>query len=277
MPAVSVSLALIIFAAGTVAGGLGALLGLGGGVFLVPFLNLVLGFPFTAAAAISLTTVIATSSTVSAGRAGKQLINMKLGMLLEVATAAGSFLGGVTAQFVSQSVLQRLFGFVAVLVALIMLSRLRRRNVILDPAADPGVLGGRYHEVESGCTVTYRVKRLPLAVAASFIAGNVSSLLGIGGGIIKVPVLNAWCGVPLRAAAATSAFMIGVTATAGATIYYGHGQLEPALAAAACLGVQIGSWGGMKFGAAASAKWLKILMAAVLFVVSAMMFMRGGR
>ena len=133
-------------------------------MFLVPFLNLVLGFPFSAAAAISLTTVIATSSTVSAGRAGKQLINMKLGMLLEVATAAGSFLGGVTAQFVSQSVLQRLFGFVAVIVALIMLSRLRRRNVMLDPAADPGVLGGRYHEAESGGTVTYRVKRLPLAI-----------------------------------------------------------------------------------------------------------------
>jgi uncharacterized protein len=277
MPAVTASLVLIIFAAGTLAGSLGALLGLGGGVFLVPFLNLVLGFPFSAAAAISLTTVIATSSTVSAGRAGKQLINMKLGMLLEVATAAGSFLGGVTAQFVSQSLLQRLFGFVAVIVAVIMLSRLRHRNVILDPAADPGVLGGRYHEAESGCTVSYRVKRLPLAIVASFVAGNVSSLLGIGGGIIKVPVLNAWCGVPLRAAAATSAFMIGVTATAGATIYYGHGQLQPALAAAACLGVQLGSWGGMKFGAAASSKWLKILMAAVLVIVSAMMFLRGGR
>src|ERR1700709_1133455 len=136
MPVVTPSLALIIFAAGTVAGSLGALLGLGGGVFLVPFLNLVLGFPFSAAAAISLTTVIATSSTVSAGRAGKQLTNMKLGMLLEVAPAAGSFLGGVTAQFVSQSLLQRLFGFVAVIVAVIMLSRLRRRNVILDPAAE---------------------------------------------------------------------------------------------------------------------------------------------
>src|SRR4249919_3246052 len=117
MPAVSVSLALIIFAAGTIAGSLGALLGLGGG-FLVPFLNLVMGFPFTVAAAISLTTVIATSSTVSAGRAGKQLINMRLGMLLEVATAAGSFLGGVTAQLIAQSVLQRLFGVVAAVVAL---------------------------------------------------------------------------------------------------------------------------------------------------------------
>ena len=92
-----------------------------------------------------------------------------------------------------------------------------------------------------------------------------SSLLGIGGGVIKVPVLNAWCGIPVRAAAATSAFMIGVTATAGAVIYYGTGQLVPALAAAAVLGVQLGSWGGMRFGQRASAKWLKLLMAAVLF------------
>ncbi|HKB10690.1 MAG TPA: sulfite exporter TauE/SafE family protein [Vicinamibacterales bacterium] len=277
MPVVTGALAAIVFAAGVICGALGALLGLGGGVFLVPFFNLVLGFRFTAAAAISLTTVIATSSTVSAGRAGKQLINMRLGMLLEVATAAGSFLGGVTAQFIAQSVLQRLFGIVAAAVAVIMLTRLQRRNVILDPAADPGILGGRYYEAESGATVTYRVKRLPLAVVASFVAGNISSLLGIGGGIIKVPVLNAWCGVPLRAAAATSAFMIGVTATAGALIYYGRGQLEPALAALAVLGVQLGSWGGMRLGAAASAKWLKILMAIVLFIVSAMMFARGGR
>src|SRR3954451_23699851 len=277
MPAVSVGLASIIFAAGAVAGSLGALLGLGGGVFLVPFLNLIIGFPFSVAAAISLTTVIATSSTVSAGRAGKQLINMRLGMLLEVATAAGSFLGGVTAQFVSQSALQRLFGFVAIVVALIMLTRLNRRNVILDPAADPGVLGGRYYEDESRGMVSYRVRRVPVAVGASFLAGNVSSLLGIGGGIIKVPILNAWCGIPLRAAAATSAFMIGVTATAGATIYYGRGQLEPALAAVAVLGVQLGSWGGMRVGAAASVKWLKILMALVLFIVAAMMFARGGR
>ena len=92
MPTVTATLALIIFAAGTIAGSLGALLGLGGGVFLVPFSTWRSAFRCSAAAAISLTTVIATSSTVSAGRAGKQLINMKLGMLLEVATAAGSFL-----------------------------------------------------------------------------------------------------------------------------------------------------------------------------------------
>src|SRR5436305_14144269 len=112
MPAVTPSLARIIFAVGAVAGSLGALLGLGGGVFLVPFLNLALNLPINAAAAISLTTVIATSSAVSAGRAGKQLINLRFGMLLEVATVGGSLLGGVTAQFLAQTTLQRLFGVV---------------------------------------------------------------------------------------------------------------------------------------------------------------------
>src|SRR4029453_14478562 len=149
MPVVTAGLALAIFLTGAASGSLGALLGLGGGVFLVPLLNLAFGFPFTVAAAISLTTVIATSSTVSAGRAGQQLINMKLGMLLEVATAAGSFLGGVTAPLIGQSGLPKLFGFVSGIVALIMLTRLRRRNVILDPSVDPGVLGGRFYEQES--------------------------------------------------------------------------------------------------------------------------------
>ncbi len=277
MPIVTATLALIIFAAGVLAGSLGALLGIGGGIFLVPFLNIGLNLPLQAAAAISLTTVIATSSSVSAGRAGKQVINMRLGMVLEVATAAGSLLGGVTAQMLPQSALQMLFGVMSAIVAVIMLSRLGRRNVILDPTVEPGLLGGRFHEHESGGTVTYRVKRLPVALVASFLAGQVSSLLGVGGGVIKVPVLNAWCGIPMRAAAATSAFMIGVTATAGAVIYYGHGLLVPELAAAAVLGVQLGSWGGMHFGARASAKWLKVLMAGVLVVVSVLMFGRGIR
>ena len=170
---------------------------------------------------------------------------MRLGMLLEVATAAGSLLGGVTAQLLAQSTLQTV---------------VRRRDgdrrghhadarcsAATSSSIRPSIRvcwAAAITKRKAAATVTYRVKRLPLALVASFVAGNVSSLLGIGGGIIKVPVLNAWCGVPLRAAAATSAFMIGVTATAGAMIYYGHGQLVPALAAAAVLGVQVGSWGG---------------------------------
>ncbi len=274
MPVVTPFLALIIFIAGVIAGGMGSLLGLAGGIFLVPFLTLALSFSFPVAAAISLTTVIATSSSVSAARSREQVINLRLGMLLEVATAGGSLLGGITAQLIDPAHLQKLFGVTMAAIAATMMTRLNRRNVILDSTVDTGVLGGRYVEEESGGEVCYRVKRLPLALAASFVAGNLSSLLGIGGGVIKVPVLNAWCGVPLRVAAATSAFMIGVTATPGAIIYYGRGQLVPALAAAAVLGVQLGSWRALHMASRVPAKWLKLLMAVVLIIVAILMFVR---
>jgi uncharacterized membrane protein YfcA len=277
VPPITPLLALIIFGAGAVAGCMGIMLGLGGGIFLVPLLSLALGFSLRSAAAISLMTVIATSSAVASARAGQHLMNLRFGMLLEVATAAGSLLGGITAQLVSESALQRTFGVVAMAVAIVMLSRINRRNVILDPAADPGRLGGRFLDADSGKVVTYRIKRMPLALFASFVAGNLSSMLGIGGGVVKVPVLNAWCGMPMRAAAATSALMIGVTATGGAIIYYGHGDLQPLAAAPAVLGVQVGSWTGMRIAQRASVTWLKGLMAAVLIVVGVLMFVRSGR
>ena len=277
MPVVSFALAAIIFVSGAAAGGVGALLGIGGGVFLVPLLNVALGLPLRNAAAISLATVIATSSSVSAGRSGEQLINLRLGMVLEVATVAGSLLGGLTAYLFSETTLQRLFGIVTTIGALAVLARVNRRNVVRDPSVDPGPLGGRYYEEESGGVVTYRVKRLPVGLLASFVAGNVSSLLGIGGGVLKVPALNGWCGIPMRAAAATSAFMIGVTATGGAIIYLGRGDLPPLAAAPAVLGVQLGSWAGLRLAHRLSAKWLKILLVAVLLVVAALMFVRSTR
>jgi uncharacterized membrane protein YfcA len=259
---------------GALAGALGATLGIGGGVFLVPFLRQVLGLPAAVASGISLTTVIATSSVVSAGKSGRQLINIRLGMLLEIATTIGGLTGGIAAQVLSDRTLDLLFGVVTALIALVMLGRLERRNVILDPAADPGWLGGRFHEEESGGEVVYRVRRLPIGLLVSWVAGSISGLLGIGGGILKVPVLNAWCGVPLRAAAATSAFMIGVTAVSAAPIYYAQGKIVPPIAAAAVLGVLAGSRAGLHFGVTARAKWLKLLMAAVLLVVAAITLAR---
>jgi uncharacterized protein len=273
---VSAALAAVLLVSGAVAGMVGALLGLGGGVFLVPFFVLVLGVPMRLAVGISLTTVIATSSVVTSARAGRSLMNLRLGMLLEVATTAGGLTGGIVAAMLSTATLQRLFGLVALLSGAAMLTRLERRNVLLDPASEPGRLGGRYYEEESQATVTYSVKRVPLAMSVSFVAGSVSSLLGVGGGILKVPALNAWCGMPLRAAAATSAFMIGVTATSGAVIYYGRGEIVPWMAAATVLGVLAGSRAGFSLAARARAKWLKLLLAAILIGVAILMFARAS-
>ena len=275
MPVLTPAIVAIVMGAGAVAGSLGALLGLGGGVFLVPFLNAALGLDFKTAAAISLITVIATSSAVSAGTVGLNLINLRLGMLLEVASAAGSVAAAITVARISDVALERGFAIVAALIAVLLLTRLEHRNVLLDPGADPGRLGGRFFEEESQREVAYRVRRLPLALGISFVAGNVSAAFGIGGGILKVPVLTAWCGVPMRAAAATSSLMIGVTAVASVPIQYAHGYVNPPLAAAAVLGVLIGSRAGLWFGGRARAKWLKLLMAVVLALVSVFYFRKS--
>jgi uncharacterized membrane protein YfcA len=262
-----------VMGGGALAGGLGALLGIGGGVFLVPFLTLALGVPIRQALAASLVTVIATSTAVSSG-SGRHLINERLGLVLEVATVGGSLVGGLTAAVLSPSMLHAIFAVCTFGIAMIILMRLDVRNVILDRSVDPGTLGGRFYEEETGQEVIYQVRRLPLAIVGSFAAGNLSTLLGIGGGIMKVPLLNAFCGVPIRPAAATSAFMIGVTATSGAVIYFGRGDLVPVLAAAAVLGVRLGSGAGVRLGADVGARRIKQLMAGVLVLVSALMLTR---
>jgi uncharacterized membrane protein YfcA len=219
-------------------------------------------------------TVIATSSVVSAGRAGHGLINVRLGMLLEIATTLGGLLAGISVAALSVHTLNLIFALVTAAITVLMLTRLERRNVLHHEAA-PGLLGGRFHDSDSGREVVYRVKRLPVAMAFSFVAGAVSGTLGIGGGILKVPVLNAWCGVPMRAAAATSALMIGVTAAASAPQYFARGQVNPPIAAAAVIGVLVGSRAGFAFGGRARVKWLKALMALVLAGVSLLYFVKA--
>lgn len=272
----SIAIVAAVILAGSVAGCLGSLLGIGGGVFLVPFLNLGLGLDFKIAMAISLMTVIATSSVVSAGTAGRQLINLRLGMLLEIASTLGGLLAGITVERLTSRTLSLLFAVVTAAIAVLTISRLERRNV-LEASADTGALGGRFYDEDTGREVTYRVKRLPLAMSVSLVAGSVSGALGIGGGILKVPVLNAWCGVPMRAAAATSALMIGVTAVSSVPLQYARGYVNPPLAAAAVLGVLAGSRGGFWFSGKARVKWLKLLMAGVLGAVSLLYFMRALR
>lgn len=244
------------------------MLGLGGGVLLVPFLNAVLGFPINVASGAGLTTVIATSSVVARNTGASGVVNLRLGMVLQIAAAAGGYFAGAAVQRIPERALQITFSAVTAGIAAIMLSRLEKRNVIPDGAVEPGTFGGRFYEEESGRQVVYRLRRLPLALGVSLAAGSISGLLGIGGGILQVPALNAWCGVPMRAAAATSAVMIGITAAASAPLYYARGDIIAPVAAAAVLGTFVGSRAGLWFGARARVKWLKLLMAAVLLFVS---------
>jgi hypothetical protein len=266
---------LAVIGAGAVAGCLGALLGIGGGVFLVPFLNAGLGLPFNIAAGIGLMTVIATSSVVSTGSANRGLVNLRVGMLLQVFAGAGGLIGGITVVYMPRTWLYVMFSAVTALIAMVMIARLDARNTSDDIAMDVGRFGGRYVEPETRREVVYRIKRLPVAILVSLGAGSVSGLLGIGGGVLQVPALNAWCGMPMRAAAATSAVMIGVTAVASAPLYYARGDVAPPAAAAAVIGVLIGSRLGFWFGGRARARWLKMLMAGVLAAVSVIYLLKA--
>lgn len=267
----NLSYELLTFAVGAFAGGVGALLGLGGGVLLVPFLNKGLGLSLDQATGISVITIIATSSAASAAKGRLQLVNLRLGMVLEIFTTTGGVFGLWLFAMVSQRTKEMAFAWTLVAIAIVVLSRIDRRNVIKDPNIDIGLLGGRFDEPESGGVVSYRLKRPAVAFVASYLAGVVSNF-GIGGGIIKVPVLNAWCGVPIRAAAATSSLMLGATALIVAADRFSHGQIIPQLAAAAVLGVLVGTQGGLYIQHRSKAKTHKLILVALLVSVAALYF-----
>jgi hypothetical protein len=261
----------LTLAAGAAAGGLGALLGIGGGVLLVPLLHLALGLPFSHAAAVSLVGVLATSGSMSTTPAARRLLNARLALVLLVFSVSGAVVGAHTVHLVPVRALELIFGGTAALVAVVMFGRANQRNVLDGTLPDLGALGGRFHDDDTARTVAYRVRRLPLALGVSAAAGLLASYVGIGGGIVIVPALNAWCGVPMRVAASTSAFMIGVTAVPGVIGYYASGTLgDFRLAGAAVLGVLGGYRLGSRVSGSAPVRRLKILMAIVLAAVAAM-------
>lgn len=256
---------LFTFLAGVGAGSLGALLGLGGGIFLVPILNIGLHVPLGQTMAISLVTVIATSNFVSLASAGRKFANVRLAMVLQTVSAVGAIAGTYMLDYISPRTREQIFGGTALLVTAVMLSRLNHRNVLPATVDDVGVLGGRIDDPETGRVVSYRLKRMPLAVGVAGGAGVISTLAGVGGGVLVVPALNSWCGVPMRVAAATSAVILGVTALPGVIDnYYRGAYTMPALAAAAVLGVLAGSRTGFWIGSRVRVRALKILMAVLL-------------
>ena len=262
---------LFTFLAGIGAGSLGALLGLGGGIFLVPILNIGLQVPLDQTMAISLVTVIATSNFVSLASAGRKFANVRLAMVLQTVSAVGAIAGTYILDFITEPrTREQIFGGTALLVTVVMLSRLNHRNVLPATVEDVGVLGGRVDDPETGRAVSYRLRRMPLAIGVAGGAGVISTLAGVGGGVLVVPALNAWCGVPMRVAAATSAVILGVTAIPGVIDSYARGNLTmPALAAGAVLGVLAGSRAGFWISTRVKVRSLKILMAVVLTVVAA--------
>jgi uncharacterized membrane protein YfcA len=264
---------IFLLAGGFVAGTFGALLGLGGGVLLIPFLVIVLGVPMHQAIATSIIAVIATSSAGAAMNLERQIVNMRLGMLLEIATVAGAILGGITANHLSATVLTKLFSGLLFIVALIMMWRARQHNG-KEILYTNGVLAGSFIDNANGESVMYTVKKVPAVMCVSLVAGNVSGLLGVGGGIFKVPAMHILSGIPMKAATATSNFMIGVTAAASAFIYFAHGHLNPFIASTAALGVLAGSITGVHISRKIHSKALTWIFVLALLGISIQLYLR---
>lgn len=264
---------LLLFVTGAATGLVGALLGIGGGVFLVPLLTLALGIPIRVAIAASLISVMATAVASATVNLDRGLVNIRLGLILEVATAAGALFGGLIAAHLTQRQLFLTFAGTMATMGIVMALRSGRRNVIADLTTDIGALGGRLQEGEAA--YVYRVRRLPVGIFASLIAGAISGLLGLGGGIVKVPILNTFCGIPIRVAAATSTFMIGVTTAASAFLYYGRGEVVLPITAAVALGALPGSLLGARLSDRVATRSLKVLMAIVLLGVGLRMAVEG--
>lgn len=235
---------LLAFVAALAAGGLGAVVGVGGGLVLVPLLSVGLGVPLHSAIAVSLLGVICVSTTASASFLRSGLADRRLGLALLGATALGGLLGGYVAGFLDARVLSGVFGVVLVgVVAQMLLSRGGELTELVD---EPGPLefDSSYVEPTTGEEIAYRARNVGPAALVSVFAGALSGLLGIGGGVVNVPTMNVLMGIPMRVATTTSTYMLAATAAASVVLYFSRGDVDPGFAAPVVVGVFLGARGG---------------------------------
>jgi hypothetical protein len=267
----------VIFFAGIATGILGALLGLGGGVFLIPFLVLAFGIPMHVAIATSLVAIIATSSAGAIVNLGRHTVNIRLGMLLETLTVFGAICGGITAGYLRGSTLTLIFGVVLLIVSVILFFKRNNSDQLHLKDEERGELGGILIDPTTQQEHPYAVHRVPWTMLVSLVAGNVSGLLGVGGGIFKVPAMYLISGIPIKAATATSNFMIGVTAAASAFIYFSNGYIDPVLASVAAMGVLPGSLLGTSISHRIKSKTIILILNALIIVIATQMIWKSLR
>ncbi len=257
------------------AGLLGALTGLGGGVVIVPLLALGFGVDIRYAIGASLVSVIATSSGAAAAYVREGYTNIRIGMLLEIATTVGALVGSFLAMWVNSSVIAVIFGLVLLWS---VYSSLRLRGNPLppsrpDPLATRLRLNGSYPSSEG--PVSYCVQSVPGGAALMLLAGALSGLLGIGSGAVKVLAMDQVMRIPFKVSTTTSNFMIGVTAAASAGIYLSRGYIEPGLAMPIMLGVLLGSLVGARVLVFAKTHLLRVLFSGVILVLAVEMIFNG--
>ena len=269
---------LSIFLMSILAGLIGAVFGLGGGILIIPFLTLVEGVPVPYAVGASIVSVVATSSASAATYVQDRLTNLRLGMFLEVGTVLGAITGAFVAAFLAPGILLILFGILLIYASVIMIAGRKvdfPSGIVPDKVAQKLRLGGEYFDPSTGATSRYEVTNTLRTLSISGISGIISGLLGVGGGIIGVPTMNLLSKVPVKVASATSNFMIGVTAAASSSVYFVRGDVQPLLVAPMVIGVVVGAAFGTRLLRRTPPLRVKLLFAILLVTVSVAMILKG--
>jgi uncharacterized membrane protein YfcA len=271
---VSLSIELGIAAAGTAI--LGSMLGLGGGVFLVPIFTLFFGVDqklAIGAAAIAVATNSVVGSTV---HLESRFTNLRLAMMLQVTTALGALAGALIGIWAPERAINLIFGMVLVYAAVSMATRRRSPELPTADLPDPHGLAAEYLDPATRRLVRYVPQRLRLGLSMSGFAGALSGMLGVGGGVIQVPVMNVLMRVPMKAAAGTSSFMVGVTSVATASVYYSRGKIDPTIVVPAMIGIFVGSQAGSRLTRRVPAQRLTLLFVLILVYLGGSMLIRAS-
>lgn len=265
------------------AGFLGSLVGLGGGIIITPALTILFGIDIKYAIGASIIAVIATSSGSAIAFVRDHVSNMRVGMLLEVFTTAGGVVGALMAGIFSSKLLYIFFSLILLnslygmlkKTGLITKVKKEEEKVENDKYADRYKLNSTYYDKATGKTVAYNVTNVPQGSLVMFGAGFASGLLGIGSGAFKVVALDSYMKLPIKVSTATSNFMMGVTATASALIYFFNGTINPAIAAPIAIGTLIGSRTGAKVMQRLDAKYIRYIFLPILLFTIVNMFLKG--
>ncbi|HEX4138530.1 MAG TPA: sulfite exporter TauE/SafE family protein [Bryobacteraceae bacterium] len=265
-----------VFGGSFVAGFVGSLTGLGGGVVIVPLLTIAFGVNMRYAIGASLVSVIATSSGAAAAYVREGFSNVRIGMLLEIATSLGALIGAAVAAFVPTAGLAILLGVVLLGSVFAPAHKEDTKTPRAQEADSMGARLGLNSQYPGPHGVTsYSVRRIPLGFGMMGAAGMLSGLLGIGSGAVKVLAMDLAMGLPFKVSTTTSNFMIGVTAAASAGIYLHRGYIDPGLAMPVTLGVVAGSLLGARLLATAASGRLRILFRTVIFALGVEMIYNG--
>ncbi len=268
---------LTVGAISLLAGFLGSLLGLGGGLIVIPALTLLLHVDIRLAIGASIVSVIATSSGAAAAYVRDRLANMRVAMFLELGTTTGAITGAYLAGIVPQRLLFMLFGLILGYSALAMLRGRRSGAEETEVGTWTRMLRLRssYFDDAAGEEIIYQPVRARLGLALMYIAGTVSGLLGIGSGALKVPAMDLAMELPIKVSTATSNFMIGVTAAASAGVYFSRGQIDPFIAAPVAIGVLAGAFLGSHTLGRIGSRSVRATFVVVLTLIALQMLFKG--